>query len=109
YIAALASYKVKESQTGNPTVAAVFEIQEGDYTGRKIWTNFSLLPQSAWVIKAFMEAHGDKIEGDSVIFDPDDYLQRDVAITVVNAIQKGTDIIRNSIEKFSPVPKKKRQ
>jgi len=48
------SMEVGKSSTGNPKIKTTFKIHDVD-GGRKLWDEFSLLPQSGWKLKDFLE------------------------------------------------------
>lgn len=44
--------------SGEPYLAAVFQVTEGDYEGTKAFDNFSLQPQALWKLRSFLESAG---------------------------------------------------
>lgn len=48
----------EESTSGNPYIKMTFEINSGEYEGRKLYHNCSLLPQALFNLKSVLEALG---------------------------------------------------
>lgn len=67
YEAALTGFNIAPSKSsGQPTVTLEFTVQEGDYTGRKLWQAHSLQPHALFALKRTLIALGvpeDELEG----------------------------------------------
>lgn len=104
YKAKVTNYEVRESgpNAKNPGAQYInweFTIQEGEYEGRKQWTNTSLLPQALFALKDMLAATG-KFEVDGELdFDPDDVVGADLVI-VVKRKKNDDDEYTNEIKKF---------
>lgn len=57
YEGVLTEWEQRTSKNGDPYIACTFTMA-GDYEGRKVWHNFSLLPQSLWALKSALVAMG---------------------------------------------------
>src|SRR3990167_4114796 len=70
YEAIFNDYSVGQAQSGNTTVKTVFIVSDGEYSGRRLYRNFSLLPQALWAFKKFLVDLGvspEDLEGRVVI------------------------------------------
>jgi hypothetical protein len=70
---------------GTEYLAFEFTVQDGDYQGRKLWANASLLPHALYTIKGILEALGYETTGNELDFEVDDLLNREL---VVRAVKK---------------------
>lgn len=78
-----------------------------EYNGRKVWENMTIVPNSLWRLKAFLEAAGFEAN-DDMEFEPEDVLNSTLDVKLV--IQKGRKNPstgeeyepRNSIKAFFP-------
>jgi len=82
-------------------------VQDGVYTGRKVWLNTSLLPEASWKIGDLLTALGESHASNTEMnLEPDDYLGRELVVTVTNTrMYEGKP--QNDVDKLMPVPKKK--
>jgi len=48
--------------SGEPYLAGVFKVVEGEYEGTKAYDNFSLQPQALWKLRSFLESAGYQTE-----------------------------------------------
>lgn len=46
------------SEKGNQTINVTFKITDGDYEGKLLWDTFTLIQNSYWKLKAFLDATG---------------------------------------------------
>jgi hypothetical protein len=60
--------------SGQPYLAAVFQVAEGEYKGTKAWDNFSMQPQALWKFRSFLESAGYATEDDEMQIDPDELI-----------------------------------
>lgn len=88
--------KPTQSREGNPTIRWIGEILDGDYTGKLISWNTSLLPQSLWVLKAMLEAIDFGWDEDG--FEMEEVFGHELLIDNVN--EEFDDIMRNKITGF---------
>ena len=58
YAAKIASQELKQSSNGNPMIAIVWEITDGEFTGRKMFDNMVLIESMGWKIKQYAELLG---------------------------------------------------
>jgi len=56
YIVEVESTEVKKATTGTMMIDATFVVKEGEFTGRKLWHNFSLTAKSMIYLYRFFEA-----------------------------------------------------
>ena len=78
-------------------------VQDGDYEGRKLWTNTSLLPHALFGLKALLLSTGkwDNTQlADSMDFEINDVLGASVVATVANRDYNGEQ--RNDVKRFAP-------
>lgn len=71
---------------GAPTISWELTVEGGDYDGRKVWENMTIVENSLWRLKAFLQACGFDVEGE-IDFDPDEVLNCELAAKI--GIQKG--------------------
>lgn len=58
YAAKITSQELKTSSNGNPMIAIVWEITDGEFTGRKMFDNMVLIESMGWKIKQYAELLG---------------------------------------------------
>lgn len=58
YAAKIVSQELKTSSNGNPMIAIVWEITDGEFTGRKMFDNMVLIESMGWKIKQYAELLG---------------------------------------------------
>lgn len=58
YDMSVVSVKPKTASTGSPMLEWVFEVEGGNFTGRRVFSNTILLPNSLWRTKDFLIALG---------------------------------------------------
>lgn len=75
-----------------------FTIQDGEFTGRKVWANTSLQPQALFVLKGLLEALGQDAT-QALEFEIEDFLGYDLVVKV--GPQKG-DPDQIEVKKFKP-------
>jgi hypothetical protein len=61
--------KLATSKKGNQKVSAQFKIVGGDLENRRVWNDFSLLPNSWFHLKNYFEAAGVDVEDQEITFD----------------------------------------
>ncbi len=85
-----------------PYIAFTFEIDEGEYAGRKLWDNISMSPKAAFKVKEFCVAMGEN--SDNLVgefdFDPEAYLGAQCRGLVVQETYEGK--IVNRIDQLLP-------
>lgn len=67
-------YVEEAASSGNPYVKMTFAISEGEYEGRKLFRNFSAMPDALGYMKRALVALGAEAEAVSQDFDTDDIL-----------------------------------
>jgi len=96
YLARIISAEPKTSSSGNPMVEVVWEIQEGEFTGRKIWDYLVLTENSYWKVKRYCKRLLGLESGEE--FDTSDFEGIDGVITVeIQAPTEGGRDPRNQI------------
>ena len=91
YKVTVSDYKQGEASAaaknpGAPTISWQLTVAEGEYEGRTIWENMTIVENSLWRLKAFLTACGFDVSGE-IDFDPDEVLNSELVARV--AIQKG--------------------
>ena len=94
--------------SGQPYISLTFQIASGDYSGRKLWSNYSLQPQSLWALKRFLITAGITEDSfpdeDGAELDIEPLLRqvmgRPVVITATVGQYQGRDT--NNVEEVSP-------
>jgi len=92
----------EEEGPAAPYVAVTFEITEGEYAKRNLWTNISMSPKAAWKLKEAMIAFGEPAEtliGD-VEFDPERYVGVECRAAVIQEPYEGKQV--NKIDSLLP-------
>jgi len=82
-----------------PYLAWEFTITEGEYQGRKLFTNTSLAPQSLWNLKRLLVAAGFEWEDDG--FDTEDTLGCELEVAVSQETYENR--VRNRVDDFIPL------
>lgn len=106
YIAKVTDGELRESgpnskNPGSQYINWEFTIQDGDYAGRKQWTNTSLLPQALFALKDLLAATGKfNVDGD-LDFDIEDVIGSDVKIVVKQ--KRFDDELRNEVKRVKPL------
>lgn len=67
-------YVEESAASGNPYVKMTFAISDGEYEGRKLFRNFSAMPEALGYMKRALVALGAEAEEVSQDFDTDDIL-----------------------------------
>jgi hypothetical protein len=103
YIVAITDGKLKPTKAGDKEMIAwEFTVQEGEFAGRKLFTNSVLTDECLWSLMALCEAAGKPIPKGELDFDPLDYFGCQL---VVNAIQKeypeGSGKMTNNVNSFA--------
>jgi hypothetical protein len=98
YHVAITDVDVRESgpgakHPGSEYWAIEFTVQEGDYKGRKMWTNATMLPHALYTIKGILEAIGRETTGNELEVEPDDLVNEEL---IVRAVKKGATQVRKS-------------
>lgn len=95
-----------------PYIAYTFEVDEGEHSGRKLWTNLSMSPKAAFKVKEFCIAMGEDPSTltDDFEFDPEVYLGVQCRALVVQEKFEGKT--NNKIDQFltlEPTPEEQQQ
>ncbi len=102
YEASVFSCKQKTSSAGNPMLEWCFTIDsEGDYEGRRIFTNTPLLPQTMWRLKNMLGAFELDLDGE-VEFDSEDLIG-EVCLIAVTQRQAPDGTTRNDVNRTIPL------
>jgi hypothetical protein len=88
YHVAITDAEMRESgpnakNPGSEYINFEFTVQSGQYEGRKLWTNASLLPQALYTIKGVLEATGHDTAGNELDFELDDLVNEELIVRVV--------------------------
>jgi hypothetical protein len=91
YHVAITDVEVRESGPaakfpGSEYWAIEFTVQSGQYEGRKLWTNATMVPHALYTIKGILEAIGRETTGNELDVEPDDLVNEEL---IVRAIKKG--------------------
>lgn len=91
YTAAITKHEFGTSKSGNQKVKVTYTIQDGEYEGRNIWKDYSLLPSAVWVIRKHLIAIGADPEDFGTDTDLDSLLDdaHDVNVTIVVGRREG--------------------
>jgi hypothetical protein len=65
---------------GSEYWAIEMTVQSGEYQGRKVWTNASMLPHALYTIKGILEALGAETTGNELNVEPDDILNKELVV-----------------------------
>lgn len=113
YQARITDGEIRESgpnakNPGSQYINWEFTISEGEFEGRKQWTNTSLLPQALFGLKGLLKATGqfddDEIEGE-MNFEIDDVIGSEVTIVVGQKMYDGEK--RNEVKRVKPAGESK--
>lgn len=94
--------EVSSSPSGYPYFKVTMEILDGEFAGRRQWSNLSLSPKAMWKLQEALIAFGespDSLTGE-FDFDPEKYLGVECLITVAQTTYEGR--ISNTVEAFLP-------
>lgn len=72
----------RNTESGNPYLAWTFKVVEGQYKGRHLWLNTSLLPQALWKLRAILKRLGVEVPKGVVEIDLLDLLERRCQLVV---------------------------
>lgn len=86
YSTVISGAQVKQGQN-HPYLALELQIQDGDYSGRKVWDNLSFSPNALWKMKKLFSALEMETTG-NIEFEPEDLIGEEVAITLRIATDK---------------------
>jgi len=86
-----------KASTGNKMLTWTFMITDGEYKGRKLTTNFVLIPESLWKLRECLEALGAEVPMSVVTFEPKEVIGKPCRIVVGHHEYKGST--RNDIYK----------
>lgn len=92
YHCAVESATTKTSQRGSQYIEWILKVDQGDFTGRKLWYNTTLLPQSMWVLKRLLLAVGvpeDQLDDDNLEFELDDFIGSELVARVDHEMYQG--------------------
>lgn len=85
YHVAITDVDVRESgprakHPGAEYWAIEFTVQSGEYEGRKLWTNATMLPHALYTIKGILEAIGMETTGNEFDVEPDDLINKELVV-----------------------------
>lgn len=66
-----------------------FEVTEGKFEGKFVYTNTSLSPQALWNLRGLLEAMGVETPDDDMDLDLEDYADRELMITIEHESYEG--------------------
>jgi hypothetical protein len=99
---------VESTVTGEESVTNRRTGEEVKVAGRTVWENMTIVENSFWRLKAFLEACGFDVEGE-IDFDPDEVLNSQLVVKVgIQKARKDKETgdeyeARNTIRSFHPV------
>lgn len=97
----LVDIEEKESDAGNPYLAAEFQVPEGEeFAKTKAYDNFSLQPQALWKLRGFLEAAGVETEDGPMDLDLDGILGSVVMADIIHEDYKGKP--KHRVNGYSP-------
>ncbi len=94
--------EIRQSQSGNDYVAWGFTVTEGEFAGKKAWSNNSLQPQALWSFKKTMIALGfpkEELEG-NIQFEPQTTMGAKCTLLIVQEEWQGET--RGRVSKVMP-------
>lgn len=94
--------EVKPSSSGNLMAVFTFEVQTGDWQGRKFWHNCSFLPQAAFKLLEVLNAVGMEVTEDNIEFDSDELVGKQCLVTVNQEEYEGK--LQNKVQKVNAMP-----
>ena len=101
YEASVFSLKEKMSSNGNPMLEWCFTVDEGEFEGRRVFTNTVLMEKTLWRLKLMLAGFGLAVD-DEIEFEPEDLIGEVCLITVTQrTAPDGTT--RNDISKTMPI------
>lgn len=56
--------ELKQSKAGNPKITATFKVTEGEFTNRRLFSDFSLMPKALFHLKNFFDKAGVEVDGE---------------------------------------------
>jgi hypothetical protein len=68
---------------GSEYWAIEFTVQSGQYEGRKLWTNATMLPHALYTIKGILEAIGYETIGEELDVEPDDLFNKELVVRAI--------------------------
>jgi hypothetical protein len=85
YHVAITDVETRESgpQSKNPGSTYLnieFTVQSGEYEGRKLWVNATLLPHALFTIKGILEAIGFETTGNELEFEIEDLMNKELVV-----------------------------
>lgn len=100
YRVRLLEVEAKESSNGNPMWNWKYEVVEGDFAGRFLWNNTTLVDAAMWAVNQTFEAFGVSTDTDT-----DDLIGEEVGVSVsIGEIGAGANQgkKRNNVESVFP-------
>jgi Protein of unknown function (DUF669) len=91
YEVEVAEVTEEESSEGNPYLKWKFRISEGPCKGSLLYENTSLQPQALWKLKGLLECLGEEIPDSTMKIDISDYVEKTMAVNVVNETYEGKE------------------
>ncbi len=95
------------ANSGKPMIVVDLKITDGEFEGRNVRSFMSLQPNALFTLKRFLQAL-DYDTSESLDFEPDDIINRELTIAGVKELIPGEDSrdpenYRFNIKKFSPL------
>lgn len=94
---------------GAPTISWRLDVEDGDYEGRVVWENMTIVENSLWRLKSFLAACGFDVDGE-IDFNPVEVIgSRMVAKVGIQRARKDPETgaeydARNTVKSFSQLP-----
>jgi hypothetical protein len=94
YHVAITDVETRESgpnskNPGSEYLNIEFTVQAGEYEGRKLWVNATLLPHALYTIKGILEAIGIETTGNELEFEVEDLMNKELVVKA-NKLAAGT-------------------
>lgn len=80
-----------ESSSGNPMLKLEYRIEGPKSKGAKLYDNLSLLPQSLWKLRGFLQCLGVEVEDGPTEMETDDWVGEELNVEVTNEKYEGKD------------------
>ena len=104
YPVQVTAVEVRDGQSGFPYLNWTFEVQDGEFTGRKLWGVTSLSPKALWKLKEFLKAVGEDettLGREDFDLDPDAYIGKTILAGVTQESYEGK--IQNRVDSYQPL------
>jgi len=105
YLCSIEKAKPKSTRKGQAMLNVCYNVEDGDYTGQKIFTNVMLEGAGAGFGAALLKAV--KIDP-TEDFEPDDLIGKELMVTVGIKIREDNGEPQNEVKKVAPIVRRKK-